>query len=152
MEKRMWTREQLEQRIKDLGLQGRCWGRTGRAAVEEIEQALGFELSSEIRSFGEVIGNLIVVPFELIVCGSEDGAISCVTETAVIRRTGNPYASKLVQIMDHAGESYVGVAGSQEVRCYDAFYVTEGQETQSFSGLQQFMDWLFEEAMAQKGE
>ena len=144
----MWSREELEQRIATAGIKGKCWGRFGRSAIDEIEQALEITLCTVLRDFGGNVGNLIVGPFSLLVCGSEDRVLSCVTETAVIRRSGNPYAKRLVKIMDHAGESYFGVSDSDAILCYDSINIAEGAETQSFSNLEQFVNWAFEEAKA----
>jgi hypothetical protein len=124
----MWNREQLEQRMAAAGLKGKCWGRFGNAAVEDIEATLKAALPTELRSFGEHVGNVIVGPFSVIVCGSDDRKLNCATETLKMRTGNNRQSHKLIKIMDHAGESYFAASDTEEIRCYDTLNVTEGME------------------------
>jgi hypothetical protein len=147
----MWTRESFEQRIAVTRVKGKCWGRRGHDVVNEIETSLGVALNVELRGFAENVGNAIVGPFSVVVTGSEDGKFSCITETRTIRCL-EYQCSKLVKIMEHAGESYFAVSDSDSILCYDSLNMKQGMETQLFHSFAAFVDWLFEEAKLARSE
>jgi len=143
----MLTRAHMERRLQDYGLQGRCWGRFGSAAVDELEAGFGHSLVDDLRDFAENVGNLLVDPFNIIITGDEAGHMTCVTETRGIRIKGAGFDRGVVKIMDHAGESYLVLGGSGAVEAFDSLNVAADQATQRFSGLASFIDWIISEAI-----
>jgi hypothetical protein len=57
------TRHAIMERAAELGLEGSfCWGRTGTAAVTEVETKLGSRLGEDLKAFAETVGNLWLSP------------------------------------------------------------------------------------------
>jgi len=143
----MLTRTLLERSLQENGLQGRCWGRVGSAAVHDLEAGLGRALVGDLRVFAENVGNLLVDPFNVITTGDEAGHMTCVTETRTLRIEGTDFDGGVVKIMDHAGESYLFLDESGAVETFESSCVAVGQATQRFADLASFVDWVLSEAI-----
>lgn len=147
----MWLREELLARAAALGVEGRCWGSRGPEAVAGIEARLGLRLPPGVREFALEAGNLQVAPFEILVTGNwgDPAEYSCATETEKLRRWRPEAPANLVQVMGCAGVIWcVSPAGT--VASYDQFYVTAGQELQSWPEFGALVDWVFEEAASMR--
>jgi len=144
----MWTRAEIEERLKHAGLEGQCWGRVGSKVVCELETSLGFSLSENVRLFGEQIGNLMVDPFNIIITGGEEYGLTCVTESHTIGIIDDNARIAGVKIMDHAGESYVAIKNTDIIEAYDSVGLKNGEWTLHFNSFLDFIEWVFAEAKA----
>ena len=142
----MWSREQIEKRLINQGLQGRTWGRRGHEVVQKLEAELKFSLDLDLALFAESIGNLMVDPFSIIVTGDTYGEMTCLTESKNIGLLDSSSRIKGIKIMDHAGESYIYIRGKSVVNVYDSMYLDSNNIIMQFNNLSQFIDWIIKEA------
>jgi hypothetical protein len=144
----MWSRELVEKQLTEKSLDGFCWGRTGEAAVEELERRLGLRLPDELREFAASVGNLTVFPFEIIVTGdSKDGGeMSCVTETEAMRNFRDDTPEQLICILESAGVVYCAAAGQDRILSFDTEYVMWDEVLQEWNSFPDLLSWVMSEA------
>lgn len=147
----MWSASKVAKRLIDAGVSGRVWGLRGPEAVARIERGLGVALGEQLRHFVSAVGNVMVSPFEIVLGGDDAGRYSAVTQTQML---WNEYPalkqSKLVQVMDYAGEVYLYHPEDERVSAYDSLRPVLGEETFSWNSSEEFIGWLFDEAKHMK--
>jgi hypothetical protein len=148
----MANRKWIAEKQSTSGVEVRVWGRQGAHQRMEIERELGVTLGEEIASFVETIGNASIGPFMVVLAGSDDGAMSAITETRTCRETANAMPMHLVKVMDdEAGGSYFYNAKSDEVEVFESVPLNPDPLSQMrvFAGFDRFLEWTFEEAKLQ---
>lgn len=148
----MANREWLDAQQATSGVEVRVWGRQGADARTDIERELDVTLDEEIGSFVETVGNASIGPFMVVVAGSDDGAMSAITETRTCREAANAMPSHLVKVMDdEAGGSYFYNATSGEVEVFESIPLNPDPtlRMRAFDGFDKFLEWVFQEAKLQ---
>lgn len=148
----MANRAWIDKKQSISGVEVRIWGRKGYKPRREIERELGITLTEEIADFVETIGNASIGPFMVIVAGSNDGAISSITETIACREISNSMPIHLVKVMDdEAGCSYFYNASSGKVEVFESVPLNFDPRSRIrvFDGFDKFLEWVFEEAKIQ---
>lgn len=148
----MANREWVDERQATSGVEVRVWGRQGTDPRTDIERELGVTLGEEIGSFVETVGNASIGPFMVVVAGSDDGAMSAITETRTCRETANAMPTHLVKVMDdEAGGSYFYNAKTGEVEVFESVPLNPDPSLRMrvFDGFDKFLEWAFQEAKLQ---
>ncbi len=142
----MSFREELEQALAAKGVGFTIWGRHGDRARAEIESGIGVELTGQLKDFASEVGNLRVDPFELTICGDEQGRTGAVQATRILRERFPSVPPSWIQVMDHAGEVYVLDAQGGTVSAFDGMRVHEGEETLKWPSLTELIQWMADES------
>lgn len=145
----MWNITEITERLRKAGLSGRTWGFRGDEAIKRLERGLDISLGVELRDFVAAVGNLMIVPFEVVLAGDDAGRYSAVTQTRALWKCRPALeSSRAIQIMDHAGQVYLYFPQDGRVCAYDSLRPVPGEEVSVWSSFDQFIEWVFAEAKA----